>query len=576
MRVIKYWSSLAITALLTLTGVLLLTVDCEGFDNSFTSTIRINERRHAQVITALNTELLSADELQPHKFGDANSEWEVSMRQMATEALLPVLYPEKIDTNTGAATSTQSLYTSSATYLDEEKALKKLLRQFQKSLSERNTSFEERQASRKRLADLVLGTGMMRIRHWNYYKWKNSKSSNVQPIIGLPCSDFSSTTVHESKVEVVRAMVNLHAEYTNEDFDEHDRIQKMNFDSDAERISIIHSLPLFFVRMMIDQYGSEKAETMAKAFNKSGPIAIRRNEIKCTSDEELCEKLMRENSATAVPFWSERPSNGINISLPEGCLELITNNAWSPSSTSIWSMEAWKDGWFEVQDAGSQLIVKATEASYDDVVIDYCAGNGGKTFALASQMRRAGRNKASDIGGTIISHDIVEERLRQLKGSFSRTGVSAELPITVKTTIDSDVHLEKAMADVVLVDAPCSSTGVLRRRPSQRFKLKEDDITHTFPSLQLNVLNEASDLVKPGGRLIYATCSISKFENEHVVEIFENQPGFSSMWKPWVFDTTDDATIDETSLNLQSHCQQLLPTKDGTDGFFIARWRRSG
>lgn len=570
MRVIKYWSCLAIASLLTV--LLLLPVDCEGFGSSyFTTTIRRNERRHVRVITALNTEPLSVDELQSHKFGDAY------LRQLATEALLPVLYPENIDTNTSAATSTQSLYTSSATYPDAEKALKKLLRQFQKSLSESNTSFEERKASRKRLADLVLGTGMMRIRHWNNYKWRNKISFNVEPIIGLPCSDSSFTTSHESRVDVVRAMVNLHAEYMNEDFDEHDRIQNINFDSDAERISIIHSLPLFFVHMIIDQYGSEKAETMAKAFNKSGPITIRRNEIKCTSDEELCEKLLRENAATAMPFWSGRPSNGINMCLPEGSLELIINDAWSPSAASIWSMQAWIDGWFEVQDAGSQLIVRATEANYDDVVIDYCAGNGGKTFALASQMRRAGRNEVSNMnGGTIISHDIVEERLRQLKGSFARTGVSAETPIAVKTTIDSDVHLEKAMADVVLVDAPCSSTGVLRRRPSQRFQLKKDEIRHTFPSIQLNVLNEASDLVKPGGRLIYATCSISKFENEHVVEKFESQPRFSSMWKPWVFDTTDDATIDETSLILQSHCRQLLPTIDGTDGFFIARWRRLG
>ena len=583
MRLIQQRSSIA-TKIFSI--AFLLSSHCEGF---VSSRITRNKKRYFQIIPrrycATNRTSKSlptipdayTSDLNSHVCNASDEEWEDRMRHMATGALLPVLYPTQIDTITDGTPTTRSLYTSSAKCLDAEKALKKLLRRYQQSLSEGDTSFEERQASRKRMADLVLGTGLMRIRHWHYYKWKNQiKSSDLEPIFGVPLSDFNSITGNCNRGEVVRAMVNLHAEYMiHADVGENDGIHSTAFVSDAERISIVYSLPRFFVDMLIDQYGLEKTENMAHVFNQSGPITIRRNEIKCASDNELCESLMETHSATAVPLKGLPTNNERSIFLPHGCLRLVIDDSWSPSTTSIWSMQAWKDGWFEVQDAGSQIIVKATEANHDDVVIDYCAGNGGKTFALASQMYGSGRGKESNFGGSIISHDIVEDRLRQLKGSFERTGISVEGTISVKTTIDHGIHLERGVADIVLVDAPCSSTGVLRRRPSHRFKLKEDDIIHNFPEIQLTVLKEASDLVKPGGKLIYATCSISKFENEVVVERFESQPGFSSTWEPWAFDTLEeDGILDNASLHEQGHCRQMLPAKNGTDGFFLARWKR--
>lgn len=126
------------------------------------------------------------------------------------------------------------------------------------------------------------------------------------------------------------------------------------------------------------------------------------------------------------------------------------------------------------------------------------------------------------------------------------------------------------MADVVLVDAPCSSTGVLRRRPSQRYLLQHEEIIHHFPTLQVSILKEAASLVKVGGRLVYATCSICRNENENVVELFENSLHFETQWTRWSFDEWKENDKSDTL----DHCLNILPNKDGSDGFFIARWKR--
>jgi 16S rRNA (cytosine967-C5)-methyltransferase len=300
-------------------------------------------------------------------------------------------------------------------------------------------------------------------------------------------------------------------------------------------------------------------------------------------------------------------------------------------SSSIWSMPTWNDGWFEVQDAGSQMIVEAAEVQAGDVIVDYCAGNGGKTLALASQLylqqqqqqqqqqeiSKADNSNDSNKSGCVIAHDIVEERLRQLKGSLERAGLSSKTSTTttpnditpttrrplVKTTLlleedeNARVVLCQEMANVVLVDAPCSSVGVLRRRPSQRFQLTHHDIFYHFPSLQLSILQEASQLVKRGeeggGRLIYATCSICPSENEQVVDQFERQiVDFDQKWQRWNFpeneenhlnDQFDTNTLEDSNRTIydsrrsrhrRPHCRTVLPTAHGSDGFFMARWKR--
>ena len=273
-------------------------------------------------------------------------------------------------------------------------------------------------------------------------------------------------------------------------------------------------------------------------------------------------------------------------------------------------MKGWQNGYFEVQDAGSQIITQSLEVKPGESILDYCAGNGGKTCGLASAVLDTSRN----IGGShddncdeeqrstfrhskIVAHDVIDERLRQIKGSLKRVGFSArvdesndndtcyiaknrhgdcECSIQMATSSDLDAGIKwiASSFDAVLVDAPCSSTGVLRRRPSQRWDLTENAIYDELPQLQLEILEKAASFVREGGRLVYSTCSLLKEENECVARKFEQSPVGSS-FERWDFFTTtgsDSLAEDEQSLR---HTLSLLPSTDGSDGFFIARWKRA-
>jgi 16S rRNA (cytosine967-C5)-methyltransferase len=301
-------------------------------------------------------------------------------------------------------------------------------------------------------------------------------------------------------------------------------------------------------------------EAIRRVSNQPGPISICRNNLRCTSDADLIGALGDHNvQVEPLRELCLHTQDGI-WPTPKGCLRMT-------SSTSIWFMPAWMDGWFEVQDTGSQLIVAATEAKAGDVIVDYCAGNGGKTLALASSAFDS--STTSDTTTVIWAHDIVKARLAQLVGSYSRAGIT-ERGGTILTTANATVDLRDSMADVVLVDAPCSSTGVLRRRPSQRWAISCQEATKTLPDLQLQILLDASRLVKPGGRLVYSTCSILKYENEDVVQMFENQLKVDSTWVQWDFETE----FWPLQKGIASHCRLLLPGKHDSDGFFMARWKR--
>lgn len=466
--------------------------------------------------------------------------WDEKIRDLATDALLPVIYNIRNEEVSNTDGNNDHLYTESST-IDAERALKKCLRSYQKIIIEKDIGIEERQRSRKRLNDLVLGTSLMRICY--QFLCKNG---------------FDNSRSKRERRKVIRRMVDIHADFLDGNINEEMLKPIDAIECKTERISVKYSLPMFFVEMMVQQYGSTKAEKFADTFCKHGPIYIRRNSIRCRSDQVLMQRLKDECFANVLKSKVEKNH-------PDGCLKLLSDENWNPSKISIWSMKAWKNGWFEVQDSGSQIIASALEAGHHETIVDYCCGNGGKTFAIASYMNSDAMERGCQPTGHIISHDIVNDRMKQLKGSFTRTGCNSLTPDFVKTTLDDGVQFTESVADAVLVDAPCSSTGVLRRRPSQRFKMSQEEITKAFPRIQLQILKEASNLVKPGGRLVYATCSIFAHENQNVVNAFENSKHFVDEWEPWLFHDDDN--------NEQSHYKSLLPNEDN-DGFFIARWKR--
>ncbi|SVE26693.1 uncharacterized protein METZ01_LOCUS479547, partial [marine metagenome] len=172
--------------------------------------------------------------------------------------------------------------------------------------------------------------------------------------------------------------------------------------------------------------------------------------------------------------------------------------------------QAFRDGWFEIQDEGSQLVAQLVQARPGEIGIDFCAGAGGKTLALSAWMENRGR---------ILAWDVAEARLKQMAPRLARAGVSNVQTRLLKSERDPylDQHVESV--DWVLLDVPCSGTGMWRRSPDLKRRTTQQDLEKVTEQ-QRQIIDSAARLVKPGGRLIYATCSILRRENEDQVARF--------------------------------------------------------
>jgi 16S rRNA (cytosine967-C5)-methyltransferase len=224
----------------------------------------------------------------------------------------------------------------------------------------------------------------------------------------------------------------------------------------------------------------------------------------------------------------------------------------------LFQTAAFRDGLFEVQDEGSQLLGLLVEARRRETVVDYCAGAGGKTLQLAAQMANS---------GTLYAFDVAAHRLERIRPRLRRAGVDNVQPIAVAGPGDARLARLAGKADRVLVDAPCSGTGTLRRNPDIRWRPLD------LPALtagQRAILAAAATLVRPGGRLVYATCSLLREENEAVVEAFlVDQPGFHR--------APVSAILARRQVPLPDAGDylHLWPHRHGTDGFFAAVLERA-
>ena len=237
---------------------------------------------------------------------------------------------------------------------------------------------------------------------------------------------------------------------------------------------------------------------------------------------------------------------------------------------NVRSLPAFRQGTIEIQDEGSQLAGFLAGARPGMTVVDYCAGGGGKTLALLQAMQ--GPN--GETSGRLIASDVEKTRLNNIKPRLTRAGLEAELR-QLGPDGEGMEDLE-AQADLVLVDAPCSGSGVWRRRPETAHKLEEQEVARLH-ELQSAILHRASRLVKPGGLLAYATCSILPDENELTADRFEaDHPDFTP--RP-VAEALDGAAVTpegaETLKNIaQGHRLRLSPGTSHTDGFFVSLYRR--
>ncbi len=220
-------------------------------------------------------------------------------------------------------------------------------------------------------------------------------------------------------------------------------------------------------------------------------------------------------------------------------------------------------GGVEVQDEGSQLLALITDPKRGEMVVDFCAGAGGKTLALGAAMRNTGRLYAFDVSG---------HRLDALKPRLARSGLSNVHPAQIAHERDERIKRLAGKIDRVLVDAPCSGLGTLRRNPDLKWR-QSPKALEELRVKQAAILASAARLLKPGGRLVYATCSLLASENEAIAEAFNAEQGGAFEPLP-AEQVLQAAHVDRAAELVQGPYLRLWPHRHGTDGFFAAVWTR--
>lgn len=229
---------------------------------------------------------------------------------------------------------------------------------------------------------------------------------------------------------------------------------------------------------------------------------------------------------------------------------------------SVMAHPLYKDGAIEIQDEGSQLVALLVDAQPGQEVVDFCAGAGGKTLAIAAQMQNKGR---------VIATDVLEGRLERARTRFRRAGIHNIQTRGITGETDPWIKRHKGRFDRVLVDAPCSGTGTWRRNPDMRWRSLGPGLAELLP-LQARLLDSAARLVKPGGRLVYATCSLLPAENEDQATGFlDRHPAFRAV----PVDTLWPTAIGNGQPAPSTPWLRLTPARDGVDGFFAAVFERT-
>jgi 16S rRNA (cytosine967-C5)-methyltransferase len=298
-------------------------------------------------------------------------------------------------------------------------------------------------------------------------------------------------------------------------------------------ISVLHSHPRWLVERWLDEFGIDETLAICRANNTLPPVALRVNSLKA-SREQACAALEREGMTAQPTVFSP---DGIILTSPAARLRETT---------------AFRDGLIRVQDEASQLIARLTDLQPGERLLDLCAGSGGKTLHLAALMENRGNL-------TAVDHQ--SEKLRLLREEAGRLGVT----IVETQTADALAPPEtfRGIFDRVLLDAPCSALGTLRRNPEIRWRLAPADI-EKCSQIQRRLLRSAADCVRPGGRLIYSVCAVTPEENEAVIEDLLNSRTDFSLIKPPIAGGIPHELIDAAGFFRTS------PHRHGTDGFFTA------
>ena len=287
----------------------------------------------------------------------------------------------------------------------------------------------------------------------------------------------------------------------------------------------------------------EEPESLVAALNTKAPLDLRINPFK-TDRESVLAELRASSVADFDPQATPYSPWGIRLN----------------GKPAIQRWPLFENGSLEVQDEGSQLLALLVGPRRTDMVIDFCAGAGGKTLLLGALMRSAGR---------LYAFDVSAARLAKAKPRIARSGLSNVTPIAISNENDARVKRLAGKADKVLVDAPCTGVGTLRRNPDLKWRQSPASVQE-LTELQARILNSAARCVAPGGRLVYSTCSVLPQENEQQIDAFlASHPEFSLLNAQQVL---GDRCPD---LGMTSPYLKLRPDVHGTDGFFAAVLERS-
>jgi 16S rRNA (cytosine967-C5)-methyltransferase len=302
-------------------------------------------------------------------------------------------------------------------------------------------------------------------------------------------------------------------------------------DSEASWLSVQYSHPQWLVQRILDTIGPEETERFLRGNNEIIPISIQTNRLKVTPDQLEKELLEAEVQLERHPWL-------------EGCF-LVSG------AGDMESLPAFREGHFMVQDAAARLAVLAAQAEPGDRVMDVCAAPGGKSFSMAIDMADE---------GDILSCDIHPHKLKLLENGAARLGIRS-----VRTALADGREPHAAwreQADLVVADVPCSGLGIIRKKPDIRYKDPKE--LAGLPDVQRAILANAASYVRPGGALLYSTCTVLRAENEAVTDEFLAQhPDF--VREPFELPGPIGRVDGQVT---------LWPQRQGTDGFYICRMRR--
>ncbi|WP_372524656.1 RsmB/NOP family class I SAM-dependent RNA methyltransferase [Piscinibacter sp.] len=303
-----------------------------------------------------------------------------------------------------------------------------------------------------------------------------------------------------------------------------------------------HNLPEWLAEPLRTDLGDE-FWPLVDSLNVAAPLDLRVNTLKAKRDEVQAAFAAANIEALPTPYspWGLRVQG----------------------KPALNKLDVFVRGDVEVQDEGSQLLALLTDAKRSEMVVDFCAGAGGKTLALGASMRNTGRLYAFDTSG---------HRLAALKPRLARSGLSNVYPVQIAHERDERIKRLAGKIDRVLVDAPCSGLGTLRRNPDMKWRQSPEAVAE-LREKQAAILASASRLLKPGGRLVYATCSLLNAENEDIALAFAEAHGREFTPLP-AADALARAHVNAPETLVRGDFLRLWPHRHATDGFFAAVWER--